>query len=117
MHPSDVTALKLIKASATDKRYIDRLVMIAGQMSLDGISIIESTLVTAGTYLIGNFTLSTLYDKGQMSIEIARDSDDFIKNMITVLAEYRGLVIVKNNDRTAFVKGVFATDAAALETA
>ena len=116
INPSDVTILKLIKTSTTDKRYIDRLVMIAGQMSLDGIPIIETTLVAAGTYLIGAFDLATVYDKGSMSIEVGRDSDDFTKNLVTVLAEWRGLCIVKNNDRGAFVTGVFATDKAALET-
>jgi hypothetical protein len=33
----------------------------------------------------------------------------------TILAEWRGLSAVKNNDRTAFVKGVFATDKGELE--
>lgn len=116
MHPSDITALKMVKVSATDKRYVERLALVAGQLSLDGMPIIGTTLVTAGEYLIGAFDLSTVYDKGAMSIEVGRDSDDFTKNLVTVLAEWRGLCIVKNNDRTAFVKGVIATDAAVLET-
>ena len=117
MHPSDITALKMVKVSATDKRYVERLALVAGQLSLDGMPIIGTTLVTAGEYLIGAFDLSTVYDKGAMSIEVGRDSDDFTKNLVTVLAEWRGLCIVKNNDRTAFVAGVIATDAAVLETA
>ena len=116
MHPSDVTNLKLIKTSSTDRRYVDRLAMIAGQMSLDGMPIIESTLVTQDEYLIGNFDLATVYDKGSIRIEVGRDSDDFTKNMVTVLAEWRGLNLVKNNDRGAFVTGTFSVDAAALET-
>jgi len=36
--------------------------------------------------------------------------------MRTIIAEWRGLVYVKNNDRTAFVAGDFTTDTAALET-
>lgn len=116
MNPSDVTTMKLIKTSTTDRRYVDRLAMVAGQMSLDGIPIIESTLIPQDSYLIGNFDLATVYDKGSLSIEAGRDSDDFTKNLVTVLAEWRGLTIVKNNDRTAFVKGVFSTDKAALET-
>ena len=51
-----------------------------------------------------------------MSIEVGRDSDDFTKNLVTVLAEWRGLCLVKTNRRPAFVTGVFATDKAALET-
>jgi hypothetical protein len=49
-------------------------------------------------------------------IQVGMDGNDFTMNMRTVRAEWRGLCIVKNNDRSAFVKGVIATDAAALET-
>ena len=117
VHPNTITELKLIKTSETDRRYIDRLAMVAGQLSLDGVTLVPTTLIPDGEYLIGNFDLATVYDKGDLRIEVARDSDDFTRNLVTVLAEWRGLCIVKNNDRTAFVKGVFATDKAALETA
>ena len=116
MHPSDVTKLKLIKVSGTDKRYIDRLVMVAGMLNLDGVPIIETTLVTAGQFLMGDFNMAGLYDKGEVRIEIGLDADDWTKNLRTILAEWRGALVVKNNDRTAFVKGVFATAKAALET-
>lgn len=113
MHPSDVTALRLIKITATDKRYLFE----NGVASINGVPIIKTTLVTAGTYLVGAFNLATLYDKGSIRIEMGLDGDDFTKNLRTIIAEYRGAMVVKNNDRTAFVKGVFATDKAALETA
>ena len=117
VHPNTITELKLIKTSETDRRYIDRLAMVAGQLSLDGVTLVPTTLVPVGEYLVGNFNLATLYDKGDLRIEVGRDSDDFTKNLVTILAEFRGLCIVKNNDRAAFIKGVFATDKAALETA
>ena len=116
-HPTDIAKLLVIKVSATDKRYVDRLQMIAGQLSLDGIPIVKTTLVTAGTYLVGAFNLATLYDLGTLSIEMGLDGNDFTKNLRTIIAEYRGAMVVKNNDRTAFVKGTFSTDKAALETA
>lgn len=116
-HPTDIAKLLVIKVSATDKRHVDRLQMIAGQLSLDGIPIIKTTLVTAGTYLVGAFNLATLYDLGTLSIEMGLDGNDFTKNLRTIIAEYRGAMVVKNNDRTAFVKGTFSTDKAALETA
>lgn len=116
MHPSDVSKLLLIKVSTTDKRYIDRLVFVAGNLSLDGVPIIKTTLVTVGTYLVGAFDMAQVFSRGDVGISVGLDGNDFTKNMITVLAEWRGLVIVKNNDRTAFVKGTFATDKAALET-
>jgi hypothetical protein len=91
--------------------------MIVGStLFMDGIPIIETTLVTIGEYLIGDFGLSILVTRQAMRFDIGLDADDFTKNLRTILGEFRGLTIVKNNDRTAFVKGVFATDMAALET-
>ena len=117
MHPSDVNFLKVQKVSATDKRYVERLSMVGNTLMLDGTTaIIKTTLVAAGEYLIGYFPKSMLVDKGGITFDIGLDSDDFSKNLRTVLAEWRGLAIVKNNDRPAFVKGVFATDIAAIET-
>lgn len=116
-HPTDIAKLLVIKVSATDKRYVDRLQMVAGQLSLDGIPIIKTTLVTAGTYLVGAFNLATLYDLGTLSVQMGIDGNDWTKNLRTIIAEYRGAMVVKNNDRTAFVKGTFSTDKASLETA
>ena len=116
LNPSDLTALKLIKTSTTDKRYVDRLVMVAGEMSLDGIPIIETTLVAQDTFLIGDFAKSTVYDKGMVDIKVGYENDDFTKNLVTILAEWRGLNIIKTNDASAFVTGTISVAAAALET-
>ncbi len=67
--------------------------------------------------MVGNFDLAAVYDKGEIGIDVGLDGNDFTKNTRTILAEWRGAVVVKNNDRTAFVSGTFATDKAALETA
>jgi HK97 family phage major capsid protein len=115
MHPTDITKLKVAKVSSTDKRYIERLQMIGGSLSMDGIPMIPTTLVTAGEYLIGDFTKATLYEKEGVSVVMGLDGNDFTKNLQTIRAEWRGAVVVKTNDRTAFVKGVFATDMAALD--
>ena len=116
MHPSDVLNLKLTKVGSADNRYVDQLQEVAGQLLLDGIPIVETTLVTQDEYLIGNFQLSTVWDRGAIDIEMGLDGSDFINNLMTIRAEWRGTVVVKNNDRTAFVAGVFSTDIAALET-
>jgi HK97 family phage major capsid protein len=114
MNPEDLTALLMQKVTSTDKRYIMALQEIASNRSLDGIPIIVTTLVTADDYLVGNFPMSTVYDRGAVSIEMGRDADDFTKNLVTIIAEWRGLVITKTNKRTAFVKGDFTTDIAAI---
>lgn len=117
MNPSDITKLKLYKVSATDRRYVDRLMFIGETLTLDGVPMIGTTLVTAGTYLVGNFNMATLYQKEAVTINMGLDGNDWTKNLRTIIAEWRGALVTKNNDRTAFVKGTFATDIAALETA
>jgi HK97 family phage major capsid protein len=114
LHPTDVLGLKQIKRSTTDKAYIDALQLVAGSLSLDGIPIIETTLVTADTYLIGDFKKATVFDKGSIDIEVGRSGTDFVDNLVTVLAEWRGLNVIKTNQTTAFVTGTISTDVAAL---
>jgi HK97 family phage major capsid protein len=117
MHPSDVTALKMVKMSATDKRYIDRLVTVAGSLMLDGVKIVENNNITVGDFLIGDFSKATIVQKGGITVKVGLNGSDFINNMETILAEWRGQCFIQNNDRTAFVSGTFATTNAALETA
>ena len=117
MNPSDVTKLKMIKVSATDRRYVERLAMVAGELSLDGTAIIPTTLVAQGEYLVGNFELANVLVKDGLQIEIGLDADDFTRNLKTIRAEWRAVAFVKNNSRTAFVTGNFTADKAALETA
>jgi hypothetical protein len=116
MNPSDVTSLLVEKVSSTDKRYIERLQMIAGTLSFDGTPIVKTTLVTAGEFLMGDFTKARLDFKKGLTIEIGYNADNFVKNFKTIRGELRAVCSVKHNDRTAFVKGVFATAKAALAT-
>jgi HK97 family phage major capsid protein len=117
MNPTDAAALKTIKLTATDKRYVDRLLQVGSTLMLDGTPILENNDITVGSYLIGDFSKATIVQKSGITVEVGLDGSDFTKNMRTILAEWRGQLFVQNNDTTAFVKGVFATDAAAIETA
>ena len=116
MHPDDVYQLKSLKVSSSDRRYVDMVYMAGDSMSISGVPIIETTLVTTDEYLVGDFSRALLVQKGGIRVEVGLDGSDFTNNVRTILAEWRGLVIVKNNDRTAFIKGDFTTDKAALET-
>jgi HK97 family phage major capsid protein len=116
MHPSDVTSLLLQKVSATDKRYVDMLFEIGTLGTLRGIPIVSTTLVTQGQYLLGFFPYSELLQKGGVRIDIGYNADDFAKNFKTIRVEWRGVHFIQQNNRPSFVKGVFATDRAALET-
>lgn len=117
MHPADVAKLKVEKLSGTDKRYVERMMMVGSDLSLDGVPIIPSTLIDAGDFLVGDFSKALLVQREGLRIDIGFDSDDFSKNLRTIRAEWRGAVVVPNNSRSAFVYGDFTTAKAALETA
>ena len=117
MNPIDVFKMKTLKVSATDRRYVERVAMVGSTLTMDGIPIIESTLITAGDYLIADFNKCLSVQRSAVRFDIGLENDDFTKNLRTILSEWRGATIVKNNDRSALIYGTFATDKAELETA
>jgi HK97 family phage major capsid protein len=120
LNPTVVNQLKLDKVSSTDRRYVERLSMIAGNLLLDGqVRIVKTTLLGANEFLIGNFGaagFALLYEKGGISMDIGLENDDFTKNLRTILAEWRGASMVQTNKRNAFVKGNIDTALALIET-
>ena len=115
MNPSDVTSLLLEKVSSTDKRYIERLQMIAGTLSFDGVPVVKSTLIPQGDFLMGDFTMANVDFKKGFTVEIGLNADNFVKNFKTIRGEVRAVCYVEHNDRTAFVQGNFATAITAIK--
>jgi HK97 family phage major capsid protein len=116
MNPSDVTSLLLQKVSSTDKRYIERLQLIAGTLSFDGVPVVKSTMVAAGKFLMGDFTKANVDFKKGYTVEIGYNGDNFVKNFKTIRGEVRAVCYVEHNDRDCFVQGDFAVAKSALET-
>jgi len=116
MNPSDVTSLLLEKVGSTDKRYVERLQLIAGTLSFDGVPVIKSTMVPADTFLMGDFTKANVDFKKGFTVEIGYNADNFVKNFKTIRGEVRAVCYVEHNDRDCFVTGTFSTAKAALET-
>jgi len=117
MNPTDVAAMKTVKVSTTDRRYVERVLVSGNSLSIDGTPVVVSNLVAPGEYVVGDFGLSTLYTKQALTIEIGYNADNFVKNFKTIRAEWRGAAVVETNDRGAFVAGDFATDIAAIKAA
>ena len=114
MHPSDAAAMDLQKAS--DGHYIMPPYSTNSHTVVKGIPIVTNTGVTAGTYLVGDFTKAGVRFREGLTFDIGYENDDFTKNFVTILAEARLVHRVKSNHYPAFVTGTFATDKAALET-
>jgi len=114
LNPTDLTAYRNKKTS-TDKYLADpRFEFRGGLAFFNGIQILETTMLTAGTYLVGDFNLGAqLFDRKQLTLNFyEQDSDNVEKRMVTVeLNERLALVTYRS---AAFVTGTIATDLAAI---
>lgn len=114
LHPTDVTKMKLTKTS--DGTYLfPTFIMPGGQQEVDGIRIVSNTGMTEGYFLVMDGTKDTAYFKEGINIKTGYESDDFVKNLRTILAEVRVANVIQGNDKKAFVYGNFASAIAALE--
>jgi HK97 family phage major capsid protein len=112
MHPSDVTSMRLEKA--TDGHYIlPPFTSVDGRV-VEGIPVVTNTNVTAGDFLVGDFSKSGVRFKQGLTYDMGYENDDFTKNFVTILAEARFVHRVKSNHYNAFVTGTFSTAITAL---
>lgn len=101
MHPMDAAQMDLEKAD--DGHYVIPPFVSADRMTLKGIPVVENTLVTAGQFLIGDFSKSNVRIRKNLSISVGYDGNDFTENLVTILAELRAVHYVKTNHANAFV--------------
>lgn len=111
MNPLDILYLRLKKDEFG--RYLfptDSAPSIAGMVA------IESSVVTANTLLVGDFRYGTIYDLEGVTVEMGYVNDQFIKNAMTILAEKRMTLLVRNVDADAFLKSTDVAGDVALIT-
>lgn len=109
LHPEDIAKLQLTKG--TDNTYTYPMYLpMTGEMQVAGMSIVSSTFITAGSYLVGDMTKVNVRFRDAMNITVGLDQDDFTRNMVTILAEARLVQYVKNNCKPAFVYGEIDAD-------
>lgn len=106
LNPADWEDIELTKD--TQGRYI-----IANPQSLLGptiwgLPVIATNSMTSGNFLVANMSQAAqIWDRQQASVELSReDSDNFRKNMVTILAEERLALTVYRP--SALIKGVFS---------
>jgi HK97 family phage major capsid protein len=114
LNPEDIAKLQLTKASDGMYTYPMFLPTQAGdgEMSIAGMRVISSTYMPVGDYLVGDLSKVNVKFRDDMNLSVGLDTDDFTKNMITILAEARLVSYVKNNQKLAFVYGDISTDVA-----
>lgn len=93
MNPQDWYEIDVLKvgSSATDIRYVVGDPRAMSTPMLWGIPVVLSNSITAGTALVGAFAMGAeIKDRMNATVEVSREnSDNFVKNMVTVLAEER----------------------------
>jgi HK97 family phage major capsid protein len=105
LNPNDFAAMELLKGD--DGHYIWANVANGAEPRLWRVPVYESTAMSAGEFILGNWNLgASLYDREQSTVRIAEQHADlFIKNGVVVLGEERVALAVYRPQ--AFVKGVF----------
>jgi HK97 family phage major capsid protein len=113
LHPDDVAAMDLTK-SVDDSHYVLPPFKSADGMVISGVRIVENTGQTPGDFTVGDFTKLNIKVRKSFGIDVGYESDDFIKNLVTILGEVRLVSYIKSNHAKAFVSGDFETAIAAL---
>lgn len=113
LNGEDVTKMELAKDSTG--QYVLPPFTSANGMTVKGIPVVANNGVTAGTFLVGDFTKSNLRTREGITLSVGLDGNDFTKNLVTILAETRAVHFVKSQHTTAFVTGTFSTAIEAIE--
>ncbi len=105
MHPSDWARIELLKD--TQGRYIIGNPQGSISASLWNLPVVATQAIAEDKFLVGAFQLGAqVFDRWQARVEIATENeDDFIKNMVTILAEERLALAVYRPQ--AFIYGDF----------
>jgi HK97 family phage major capsid protein len=106
LNPVDWALIELLKDG--QGRYIIGDPKQQGVPSLWGKPVVETAAMTKGKFLAGAFKMGAeLFDREDASVAIStEDSDNFRKNLVTILAEERATLAVYRPE--AFIKGDFA---------
>jgi HK97 family phage major capsid protein len=112
LNPADVAALQLTKTSTGEYTYP---MFMMEMTTIAGLTIVSSTNIAAGTFLVGDFTKCNVRMREAMNLQVGYVNDDFQRNMVTILCEARLVEYVKNNDVDAFVSDSIATAIAAID--
>lgn len=111
MHPTDWASIETLKD--TTGRYIIGNPQGTTTPTLWGLPVVATQAITVRKFLTGAFKLGAqVFDRWAARVEIATENeDDFIKNLLTILAEERLALAVYRPE--AFIYGDFDTALAA----
>jgi HK97 family phage major capsid protein len=106
LHPTDWALIELTKDG--DGRYIIGDPAGEAQPRMWGLPVVPTQAMTIDKFLVGAFsTAAQIFDRQDARVEVStEDSDNFRKNLVTILAEERLALAVYRPE--AFIKGDFS---------
>lgn len=106
LHPTDWAGIETTKDTAG--AYIIGNPQDSAQPRLWGLPVVATQAMTVDKFLVGSFGMGAqIFDRSDASVEIStEDSDNFRKNLVTILCEERLALAVYRPE--AFVKGDFS---------
>ena len=103
-HPNDWTPVRLLKTS--DGMYIWGPPMDPGPERIWGLRVVQTTGMSEGTGLVGNFRRAILFQREGLTMKVGYVDDQFIKNTQTILAELRAALAVVREASFCTVTGI-----------
>lgn len=89
VNPEDVETFDVSKASTAGVYFGPGPYGGAGPAPLWGMTLVETEAVPQGKALVGDFRRAVLFDREDTTISVGTANDDFIRNILRVLAEAR----------------------------
>jgi hypothetical protein len=102
MNISDINKMKL-KKDANKNYVIPPFVDRNGQL-VDGITVIESNIITANTLVLGDNRYARIYEKSGLTLSQGTVDDQFTADMETLKIRKRLLFLIRNADKGAWKK-------------
>lgn len=88
MTPADIETFETTQ-DGNDRYYSNGPFGSAGVQTLWGLRIVQSEALTDGTAVVGDFSRAILFNREDTQISVGTAGDDFIRNIVRVLAELR----------------------------
>lgn len=118
MHPSDATAMELVKDATTSQYVMPPFASVNGNV-IKGLPIRTSTLVSQGTAYVGNFNRYKVKIREEISFEMGYRgaAGDWERNMVSLLGEQRFFGFIPAVHYGSIVKVDFTVAKALLDPA
>ena len=101
---NNTDALKAKWVKADDGQYVSNPFASPDMTTIDGMRVVASPEVTAGTMLVGDMRYATLYMSDGVEIEVGLDGNDFTYDLYTIKARQRLCTVIRSVDAYGFLK-------------